>query len=99
MKEGKVIARPLIDDTALNREELRVRLREMTNRELGRFGRAVRNMYSLETNRGNTPRAEVVIQLEEAWAEWISRFTPHPMPLKGTSAGPGPERTPSEKRI
>jgi hypothetical protein len=48
----------------------------MTKEELGRFGRAVRNLYSLETSRDKTPREEVVIQLEEAWAEWMRRFTP-----------------------
>jgi hypothetical protein len=78
MNEGIAIVRSLIANTAVNREELRVRLREMTNKELGRFGRAVQKMYSLETHRGKTPRQEVLIQLEEAWAEWTSRFTASP---------------------
>jgi hypothetical protein len=78
MKDRVVIGGIQIADAAVNREELRIRLREMTNRELGRFGRAVQKMYSLETQRGNTPRQEVVFQLEEAGAEWISRFTMPP---------------------
>jgi hypothetical protein len=78
MSEGMRIVTSVVGDTAVNREELRVRLREMTNKELGRFGRAVRKVCARETGRGNTPRQEVVIQLEEAWAEWSSRFTASP---------------------
>ena len=58
----------------VNREELRSRLRRMTDNELRRFGRAARNMCPPEANRGNMPREEFVIQLEEARAEWKRRF-------------------------
>jgi hypothetical protein len=56
----------LSGDTTVNREELRARLRQMTDNELRRFGRAAQNMYSPEANRGKLPRQEFVIQLEEA---------------------------------
>ena len=68
----------LSGDTAVNREELRARLRKMTDNELRRFGRAAQNMCSLEGNRGKPPREEFVIQLEEARAEWKRRFKPSP---------------------
>jgi len=65
-------------DTPVNREELRARLRKMTDNELRRFGRAARNMCPPEANRGKPPREEVVMQLEEAQMEWKRRFTPSP---------------------
>jgi hypothetical protein len=66
---------PLPDDTTVNREELRARLRKMTDNELRRFGRAARNTCLPEANRGKPPR-EFVIQLEEAQTEWKRRFEP-----------------------
>jgi hypothetical protein len=75
MIEGIMIAGIVIGDATLDREELRARLRRMTKEELARFGRVVRKMCSLETDRGKTPREEVVVQFEEAWAEWTSRCT------------------------
>lgn len=92
MNNGMGIVRFLTDDTAVNREELRARLRGMTNKELGRFGRTVRKMCSLETNRGNTPPDNIVIQLEEAWTEWISRFTVPPKHQGLTTATIGGRR-------
>jgi hypothetical protein len=68
----------LSGDTPVNREELRARLRKMTDNELRRFGRAARNMCPPEANRGKPPREEVVMQLEEAQMEWKRRFTPSP---------------------
>jgi hypothetical protein len=65
-------------DTPVNREELRARLRKMSNNELRRFGRAAQKMCSPEANRSKTPQEEVVIQLEEASAEWKRRITPPP---------------------
>ena len=65
-------------DTPVNREELRARLRKMTDNELRRFGRAARKMCSPEANRGKTPLEQDVIELEEAWAEWTRRFEPSP---------------------
>ena len=67
---------PLSGDTTVNREELRARLRKMTDNELRRFGRAARNTCSPEANRSKPPREEFVIQLEEARAEWKRRFEP-----------------------
>jgi len=68
----------LSSDTAVSRKELRARLRKMTDNELRRFGRAARNVCSPEANRGEPPREELVIQLEEARAEWKRRFEPSP---------------------
>ena len=62
------------EDTPVNREELRARLRKMTDNELRQFGRAARNMCSPEANRGKPPREEFVTQLEEARVEWKRRF-------------------------
>jgi hypothetical protein len=70
---------PLSDDTPVNREELRGRLRKMTDNELRQFGRAARKMCSPEANRGKSPPPEeIVTQLHEAWAEWKRRFTRSP---------------------
>jgi hypothetical protein len=63
-------------DAPVDREELRARLRKMTDNELRHFGRTVRKKHS--TNRGKTPHEESVIELEEASAEWKRRFTPSP---------------------
>jgi len=65
-------------DTTVNREELRARVRKMTDNELRRFGRAAQNLCSPEANRGKPPREEFVLQLEEARAEWKRRFEPPP---------------------
>jgi hypothetical protein len=54
----------------LDREEVRRRLRRMTNEELRRFGAAARYMCSPEASFGKPPRQNFVIQLEEAIAEW-----------------------------
>ncbi len=59
---------------SVDREELRARLRAMTDNELRYFGRAVQKKRSVEANQGKTPREEVVIELEEATAEWKRRL-------------------------
>ncbi len=64
----------LSGDMPVNREELRARLQEMTNKELRQFGRAALKMCSPEATRGKLPRQELVIQLEEARVEWKLRF-------------------------
>ena len=51
-------------------EQLRARLRKMSDAELLRFGKAARNLCSPEANRGKPPRECFVIQLEESRAEW-----------------------------
>ncbi len=63
-------------DAPVDRIALRARLRTMTDNELRYFGRAVQKKRSVEANRGKTPREELVIELEEASAEWKRRFTP-----------------------
>ena len=54
-------------------EQLRERLRKMSDVELRRFGKAARNMCSPEANLGKPPRKAFVIQLEEAREEWKRR--------------------------
>ena len=50
----------------------------MTNKELRQFGRAALKMCSPEANRGKPPREGAAIELEEARAEWKTRFQPRP---------------------
>jgi hypothetical protein len=80
----------------LNVDELRTRLRKISDEELRKFGKAARYMVSPTANMGNRCRA-FVLQLEEARAEWRRRCrgprlssVDSPCPLRMT-----PERTPS----
>jgi hypothetical protein len=57
---------------SINLEELRARLRKMTDAELIRFGKAARFMRHPGRN-GEPPRECFVIQFEEARAEWRRR--------------------------
>jgi hypothetical protein len=59
--------------TDIDLEQLRARLRKMTDSELRRFGRAARFMCSPGANLGRPPRECFVIQFEEARAEWKRR--------------------------
>lgn len=61
----------------LNADELRVRLKKMSDQELLRFGTAVK--YRAEANCENRSRQEFVIQLEEARAEWQRRMPDLPL--------------------
>ena len=54
-------------------EDLRARLRKMTDAELLRFGKDNRYMCSSYTNMGKAPLEAFVIQLREARAEWRRR--------------------------
>jgi hypothetical protein len=54
-------------------EQLRARLRKMTDADLLRFGKAGKYMCSPEANMGKPPRKAFVIQLEEARQEWKRR--------------------------
>jgi hypothetical protein len=54
-------------------EQLRARLRKMTDEELRRFGRAARFMCSPRANLGKPPRGVFMVQLAEAKAEWQNR--------------------------
>jgi hypothetical protein len=54
-------------------DELRARLRKMTDEELIRRGKAGRYMCSPQANFGKPPLACFVIQLRETIAEWRRR--------------------------
>jgi hypothetical protein len=56
-------------------EELRTRLRKMSDNQLIEFGRAARFMCSLEASFGKPPRAVFVDQLNAAREEWRRRKT------------------------
>jgi hypothetical protein len=57
----------------LDVEELRRRLRKMSDKELREFGKAARYMVSPTANIGKPPLPAFVLQLEEARAECRSR--------------------------
>ncbi len=69
------------DDSNIDLEDLRARLRKMSDEELLRWGRAARSMSKGDF--GKPPRQIFVIQLEEARAEWKRRQT-----AKATSTSP-----------
>jgi hypothetical protein len=56
-------------DNEVDLESLRSRLREMSDAELLRFGRAAKSMCSPNGYFGQSPRQTFVVQLEEARAE------------------------------
>jgi hypothetical protein len=61
-------------DKVLDRDEVRTRLRSMSDDTLKQFGKAARYMCSPQAQRpGTPPRENYVIQLEEAIAEWRRR--------------------------
>ena len=57
----------------LNVDELRTRLRKMSDEELRKFGEAGKYMISPKANMGKPPLPDFVVQLEEARAEWRRR--------------------------
>lgn len=61
------------DSATVNLNDLRARLRKMSDDELRKFGKAAAYMCSERAARSRTPRPEFVIQLEEARAEWKRR--------------------------
>ena len=63
----------LAGNAPINIDQVRERLRKMTNAQLLEFGKAARYMCSREANIDKPPREEFVIQLEEARAEWKRR--------------------------
>ena len=63
-------------DEEIDLDELRSRLRKMTDQDLLRFGKAARFMC-----RDKSPRQVFVIQLEEARAEWRRRHPKSPRQL------------------
>ena len=60
-------------DENLDLDELRDRLRKMSDRALLEFGEAARYMCSKEANGNNPPRKAFLVQLAEARAEWKRR--------------------------
>jgi hypothetical protein len=59
--------------TTLNVDELRTRLRKMSDEELRKFGKAARYMVSSTANMGEPPQPAFELQLEEARAAWHRR--------------------------
>jgi hypothetical protein len=57
----------------LDVEELRRRLKKMSDSELRKFGKAARYMVSPTANMGKPPLPAFMLQLEEARAEWRKR--------------------------
>ena len=55
--------------TTLDVDALRTRLRNMSDEELRKFGKAARYMVSPTANMGKAPLPAFVLQLEEARAE------------------------------
>lgn len=62
-----------IDQSEVNLEQLRARLRGMRDDELLRFGRDARFMCSPKADLGQPAREVFIIQLKEARAEWRRR--------------------------
>jgi hypothetical protein len=62
-------------------EQIRARLRKMSDHELRKFGRAASDMADPKKNFG-TPNPAFAVQLAEAHAEWKRR---HPKPPLGKS--------------
>jgi hypothetical protein len=56
-----------------NADEVRTRLRKISDEQLLRFGRAAAYMCSPRANFGEPPREAFVIQLREARVEWRRR--------------------------
>jgi hypothetical protein len=54
-------------------EQLRAKLRQMTNPQLRDFGNDVRKLCEAVRKRGQEPSLENIVQLEEASAEWGRR--------------------------
>jgi hypothetical protein len=54
-------------------DQLRTRLRRMSDPDLPRFGEAAAYMCSKKANLGHPPRETFVVQLQEARMEWKRR--------------------------
>jgi hypothetical protein len=63
----------LSQETPINLEELRERLRKMSDDALRHWGKCAVFLCTLEANHGKAPREVFLIQLEEARAEWKRR--------------------------
>jgi hypothetical protein len=82
----------------LDVEELRRRLRKMSDEELRKFGKAARYMVSPTANMGKPPLPTFVLQLEEARAEWRRRHPESGNDAKG-GASPIKGAPPSEENL
>jgi len=60
-------------------EELRTRLKKMSDPDLLRFGQAAKYMCSLEASLGHPPRESFVVQLRETRGEWKRRHPKLPL--------------------
>jgi hypothetical protein len=60
-------------DKPIDVDQLRIRLRRMSDSELIQFGEAARYMCSPQATHGRPPRESYVIQLREARDEWRRR--------------------------
>ncbi len=58
-------------------EQLRERIRRMSDPELLRYGQVAKYMCSSEANQGKPPLETYVVQLQEARKQWWKR---HPTP-------------------
>jgi hypothetical protein len=63
-----------IFDAGIDLDQLRQRLRRMSDDELLQFGKAAKYMCSPEANMGKPPRDVFVVQLKEARLEWRRRY-------------------------
>jgi hypothetical protein len=68
-----MLSSPQLTSEAVDLDELRIRLRKMTDADLIAFGNAAQYMCSPKANLGKPPRQPFVIQLQEARAEWRRR--------------------------
>jgi hypothetical protein len=59
--------------TSLNVDDVRTRLRKMSDEKLREFGKAARYMTTPRANLGKPPHPDYVLQLEEAKTEWRRR--------------------------
>jgi hypothetical protein len=60
----------------LQLDEVRARLRKMSDADLLRFGRAAASLCKPDGNFGQAPRRVLVEQLQEARREWRRRHSP-----------------------
>jgi len=60
-------------------DQLRTRLRKMSDPDLLRFGQAAKYMCSPEANAGHAPSEAFVVQLREAREEWKRRKPEPPL--------------------
>lgn len=64
----------LTNDAPIDREQIRARLRKMTDKAVFQFGKDAAFLCRPEQNHGKPPRETFVVQLEEARAEWRLRL-------------------------